>query len=47
VRVLLSKIGMVRAIMIMVFVSCIVGGVLLGIQVKQVIFQDSSDEDYD
>lgn len=46
-KAILSKIPMFRLMMILVIGLSLIGGVVLGIHVKQALFQDSSDEEYD
>ena len=43
----LSKVGMVRIIIATVLSLCLLGVVMFGMRAYQVIFQQSSDEDYD
>jgi hypothetical protein len=47
VKVSLSKAGMVRIIIITILGLCAVGAVMLGMRVHQVLFQESSEDDYD
>ena len=43
----LSKAGMVRIIMIAILGLCAIGVVMLGVRVHQVLFQETSEDDYD